>query len=98
MFDHKFSCRIDLSHPTFGPFWELANEIGRDCCIKPIESKSTLSKKRKRWSPSSRQNMRISALTRVANGRQKTSKEKMLAARKALIEAGQAHRINGAAA
>ena len=96
MFDHKFSCRIDLSHPTFGPFWELANEIGRDCYIKPIESNSTPTKKRKRWSHSARQNMRLSALTRVANGRQKAPKEKILAARKVLIEAGQGHRIGAA--
>lgn len=98
MFDHKFECRIDLSHPSFAPFWELANEIGRDCQIKPVESKAAPAKKRRGWTPAVRRNQRFAALACVADGRRRASKAKVLAARQALIEAGQGHRLNGAAA
>ena len=73
MRDHKFECRIDLSHPSFTPFWELANEIGRDCQIKPVELKATPTKKRRGWTPAARRNASFATYAAVASGRRNTN-------------------------
>jgi len=90
-------CNLDSTHPDFAALCELVEGLDPHC-KSPNSIHKKNSKKRRRWSASARRNMRFTTLACIADGRRKASKAKVLAARKTLIEAGQGHRINGAAA
>ncbi len=90
-------CDLDSTHPSFAALCELVEELDPDCQISKVDPRKN-GKKRQGRSAAHRLNMRYATLACVADGRRKASKEKVAAARKMLIEAGQEHRINGAAA
>ena len=90
-------CNLDSTHPDFAALCEFAEGLDPHCQITKLDPQKN-GKKRRRWSAPARRNMRFTTLACIADGRRKASKAKVLAAQKALIEAGQGHRINGAAA
>ena len=88
-------CNLNSSHPDFAALVELVEGHDSDCQISKIDSRKN-GKKGGGWSPTARRNQRYVTLACIADGRRKASEEKVLAARKVLIEAGQGHRIGAA--
>jgi hypothetical protein len=88
---------LDSTDPDFAPLCDLVEGLDPNCQITRVNSRKN-GKKGGRWSSAARRNQRYVTLACIADGRRKASEEKVLEARKTLIEAGQGHRINGAAA
>ena len=93
----NINCLADTSHPCFGALIELAQDVGAVTLNNPPPLPRD-KRRKKPWNAEARRKQRWVTYAAIANGRRKASQERRLAARKTLIEAGEGHRLNIAAA